>query len=162
MAGPTARVSRRLRTLAVLELVNVGVIGWAFFGAMGAPPSAPNLAGYLLTAIHLVVGAAYWASKLHQIQRGLRRPPGAGTLRPVGRALALLLLAGAALLAYGVATLPIGDWAAGVVLYVLAVAEHVNYFHRQLMHDNSADIRRLARTGRFPRSHLRSDASAER
>jgi hypothetical protein len=47
--------------------------------------------------------------------------------------------------------------APGVVLVALAVAEHVNYFYRQLMHDTRADLRRLWRTRRLHPSHLNID-----
>ena len=48
-----------------------------------------------------------------------------------------------------------------MLLFVLAVAEYVNYFHWQLMYDNRADIRRLVRTGRLCRSHLYADLLAD-
>lgn len=35
------------------------------------------------------------------------------------------------------------DWPLALVLYLLAVAEYINYFHVQLMYDNPADIRFL-------------------
>jgi hypothetical protein len=49
------------------------------------------------------------------------------------------------------------SWVPGLLLYGLAVAEYVNYFHWQLMHDTRADLRRLLRTGRLQRSHLYAD-----
>ena len=47
-----------------------------------------------------------------------------------------------------------------VFFYLLAIAEHVNYFHWQLMHDNLPDIRRLIRTG-IRRSQLWHDLRRE-
>lgn len=49
------------------------------------------------------------------------------------------------------------DLVVGALLWLLAVAEHVNYHHVQLMHDTRADWRRLRRTRHLRRSFLAAD-----
>ncbi|CAL9479415.1 hypothetical protein SUDANB121_03020 [Nocardiopsis dassonvillei] len=151
-------IRRRLRSLAVLELVNIPLFGLVLFAVLGAPASPTNLAGFGMFALLLVEGSAYWWLKLRQASRGGRLPAG----MPVFRALrwvnvALFALTGAvvaAALAEG------GHWsrvAVGVPLWLFAVLEQVNYFHVQLAHDTRADLRRLLRTRRLHRSHLARD-----
>jgi hypothetical protein len=41
-----------------------------------------------------------------------------------------------------------------VVVWLFALAEYVNYFHRQLSYQSVADWRRLMRRGRLFRAHL--------
>ncbi|MFB6722997.1 multidrug transporter [Kribbella sp. NPDC056345] len=145
-----------MRTLAILEIVNVGLIGWAVFVVLDAPLTAANAAGYGATAFLLVVGASYWLAKFRQVRAGrphLRHLVGFRRLRVLSVAVIVItaILVGAGL------TGRVSGYAAGLVLLVLAVAEYVNYFHWQLMYDNRADLTRLARTGRLARAHLWRD-----
>ena len=48
---------------------------------------------------------------------------------------------------------PADEAVAGLAFWLLAVLEHINYFHTQLMYDNAADLRRL-RTSGPQRAHL--------
>ncbi|MFJ4962816.1 hypothetical protein EES43_16445 [Streptomyces sp. ADI96-02] len=157
-----AALLKRLRTLTLLEAANIALIGWAVFAALGAPFSPANAAGYGLVAVLLIVGSAYWALKLRQLRTGARKPPLIGLfwwLRPL---CALALAAGLAVLAVAAPGRPPSAWVPGLVLYGLALAEYVNYFHRQLMHDTRADWRRLLRTRRPRRSHLAEDLRTHR
>ena len=51
---PRAKVTARVRNLAVLELINIGLIGWLVFGAFDAPLTAANLAGFGATTLLLL------------------------------------------------------------------------------------------------------------
>jgi hypothetical protein len=51
-----------------------------------------------------------------------------------------------------------GSWP-GLVFAVVAVLEHVNYFHTQLMYDTAADLRHLRAHGPR-RAHLARDLAA--
>jgi hypothetical protein len=157
MRRGTRTVGRRLLLLAVFEVVGILIIGWATFGPFEAPSTPANGAAYALVTVHLIVGAGYWIAKLGQIRRRSALPAMAHVLEPIRRALLAGLAIGAVIIATSVATEPPSSWLASVPLWLLATAEHVNYFHWQLMYDNRADVRRLLRTG-FMRPHLRADA----
>jgi hypothetical protein len=68
----------------------------------------------------------------------------------------------AAFVVVGVVRLPPAQAVPGLCFAALAVAEHVNYFHRQLMYDNAADLRWLVRHRRLRRSHLAVDLGHDR
>lgn len=85
-----------------------------------------------------------------------------GAFRPLRPLCALALAAGLAVMVPALPGRPPSEWAPGLVLYGLGLAEYVNYFHRQLMHDTAADWRRLLRTRRLRRSHLAEDLRAHR
>lgn len=145
-----------MRSLAVLELINIALIGWFVFLALDAPLSVANLAGYSATAFLLVVGASYWFVKLRQLRAGLPHFPYVRLFQHLHRACALAVLTAAILVASALAGPP-SSYAAGVVLLLLAAAEYINYFHWQLMYDNRPDLTRLFRTGRPTRAHLWRD-----
>ncbi|TWD82636.1 hypothetical protein FB561_3772 [Kribbella amoyensis] len=149
-------VTARLRTLAILELVNVALIGWLVFTVLRAPITAANAAGYLAAAFLLVVGSAYWFAKLHQLRGNSARPPGLAVFRVLRSACPVLLVVAAGIVGLGFDDSP-RHVVPGLVLLALAIAEYVNYFHWQLMYDNPTDLRRLRRTRRLSRSHLALD-----
>ncbi|MGW6578659.1 multidrug transporter [Streptomyces globisporus] len=159
---PRTALLGRLRTLAVLEVLNIALIGWAVFVAIGAPFSTANTVGFALVAVLLLIGAAYWALKLRQLRTAARRPPLIGLFRALRPLCAAALAAGLVAVAAAVPDRPASEWAAGLALYGLALAEYVNYFHRQLMHDTRADWRRLLRTRRLRSSHLAEDLRVHR
>lgn len=137
-------------------MVNVPLFGWIVFFLVGAPVSGANLVGYGLVVLHLVVGAAYWIAKRRQLQEGLGELPGVRVFWWLRLGCQVGLAGGLVVIVVAMA----GWWASwvpGLLLYGLAVAEYVNYFHWQLMHDTREDLRRLVRTGRLPRSHLYAD-----
>lgn len=149
---------RPLRSLAVLELVNVPLFAAVLFGFLGVPPSPANLAGFALFAVLLVQGSAYWWLKVHQVRTRARRPAGMPVFRLLRWADGPLLLAGGAVVA---AAFSEGEpWARvwpGLGLGLFALLEYVNYFHVQLSHQTRADLSRLLRTRRLHRSHLSRD-----
>jgi hypothetical protein len=155
--GTRAALSSRLRHLAVLELVNVALIAWAVFWALGLPVTVPNVLGYGLMAAHLVVGAGYWLAKVRQLRDGRPRPPMLGLFRWLRVAGLGALSVGLVVIGFWFVRQPDSTTVPGVILLALAVAEHVNYFYRQLVHDTGADLRRLWRTRRLHRSHLNVD-----
>jgi hypothetical protein len=150
-------VSSRLRNLAGLELVNIALIAWAVFWALELPVTVPNVVGYGLTATHLAIGAGYWMAKGRQLREGRPHLPMLGLFRFLRAASLGALLVGAVGVGLWFVRQPDSTTVPGVMLVALAVAEHVNYFHRQLMHDTGADLRRLWRTRRLHRSHLNVD-----
>jgi hypothetical protein len=160
---PRHALTARLRTLAVLEAANTVWIAWVVFAAFDAPGSAANTTGYALLAALLLTGSAYWAVKLRQLRLRLPTPPLIGLFRRLRPACAAALAAGAVVLGAAVARRPeAAEVTPGLLLYGLAWAEYVNYFHRQLMHDTRADWRRLLATRRPRRSHLHEDLRAHR
>jgi hypothetical protein len=155
-----AAVIRRIRRTAYWELANVAWLAALVFGVIDAPFSAANLTGYALASGLLVQGAAYWLSTARRMETG-RRPDPAGTSLRVWRILRVVdpavLAVGLVVVVVGVARQPTVATVPGLCLALLAVAEYVNYFHRQLMYDNLPDLRWLFRTRRLRRSHLALD-----
>ena len=164
----SARISRpreaaayRLRSLAVLELLNIPLQAWLWFGVIDLPVTAANTAGFAAFALLLMVGATYWALKLWQLRRRRSRLPGRRTftvarlLLPVALAVVLGACTAAVMRAPGARSWP--GWLFGA----FAVLEYVNYFHVQLMHDTRADLHRLFTVG-FRRAHLARDLRAAR
>lgn len=70
--SPREGLRRRLRYLAVLEVANIPLQAFLWFGLTGLPATWPNLTGFTLFAVLLIQGAAYWAAKLGQLRT--RRP----------------------------------------------------------------------------------------
>ncbi|MEU4770617.1 hypothetical protein [Micromonospora sp. NPDC023644] len=161
-ASPTREAARRrLRSLAGWELLNVPLQAWLWFQLVGLPLTAVNLAGFGALAALLVVGAAYWALKLRQLRRGEPRLPGRRHFATARAALPVLLAAVVAACAVAAVRAPGAQSYPGLAFGIFAALEYVNYFHVQLMHDNRADLRRLATVG-FRRSHLARDLRATR
>ncbi|MEU0571987.1 hypothetical protein ABZ297_42220 [Nonomuraea sp. NPDC005983] len=158
MPTPSAPVTRRVRNLAVLEFVNIPIISLALIGRLGMPLTPANLTGLLLVLVLLAEGGAYWWLKLAQLTSRSAVPAGIGVYRVLARVNLALLAGGAVVIGAGLVRSGFGTqvWP-GLALWVFAVLEYVNYFHLQLMHDNRADLSRLARTGRLHRSHLARD-----
>lgn len=150
-----------MRSLAVLELLGVGVIGWATFGPFSAAASLANIVAYVLVAGHLILGARYWVAKVEQVRSRRSLPTGAHLIDPARRALAFSLGIGLIVVVVSVPLQPPSAWIAAVALWLLAAAEHINYFHWQLMYDHPADVRRLLSSG-LVRPHARGDALAVR
>ncbi len=156
---PREVVGARLRSLAVLELVNIPLHAWLWFRVVDLPVSAANVAGFVAFAALLVVGAAYWVVKLWQLRRGRTVLPGrrafavARWVLPVALFAVLAVGVGAAVRVPGA-----GSWP-GLLFGVFAVLEYVNYFHVQLMYDTRADLRRLVTVG-LRRAHLAGDLRA--
>ncbi|MEV0633322.1 hypothetical protein [Nonomuraea wenchangensis] len=151
-------VLNRVRNLAVLELANIPILSLALTGALGMPLTPANLTGLLLVLILVAEGGAYWWLKLAQLSARSSLPAGMGVYRILARVNLALLAGGGVVISAGLVRGGSGTevWP-GFALWVFALLEHVNYFHLQLMHDNRADLSRLARTRRLHRSHLARD-----
>ncbi|GGP12818.1 hypothetical protein GCM10012278_62110 [Nonomuraea glycinis] len=147
---------RRLRSLAILEVANIPLQAFIWFGMIELPTTWPNLTGFTLFAILLIQGAAYWSAKLDQLRTRRPHPRGLAAFAVARKLNPLLLTAG--LLATGAAVLtdPGGGVWPGLGFALFAVLEHVNYFYVQLMHDTAADLRRLRTVG-LRRSQLARD-----
>ncbi|MGP3929175.1 hypothetical protein [Nonomuraea sp. KM88] len=160
---PRTMLVRRLRNLAVLEPVNIVIFGVVAFVLLPAPLNAVNVTGFVLVAVHLLIGGGYWAIKVRQLRARLPEPPFIGAFGWLRRLCEAGLIAGLVILAVSVAREAPGFGSApGFLFYLLAVAEYVNYFHWQLSHQSAGDIRRLLRTRRLHRSHLHLDMRAHR
>ncbi|TDD60316.1 multidrug transporter [Kribbella antibiotica] len=142
--------------MAILEIFNIALIGWVVFGVADAPVTVANVAGYGATAFLLAVGASYWVVKLRQVRAGQSQLRYRVVFRRLRFLCAAVVVIAGILVGIGFAG-RVSGYAAGVVLWVLAAAEYVNYFHWQLMYDNRAELARLSRTGRLARAHLWRD-----
>jgi hypothetical protein len=162
-AGATTRrrLHGRLRSLAALEMINVPLQGWVWFGLVGLPATAANLIGFGLFALLLIEGAAYWVAKQHQISVGRRHLPALAAFRAARIVNPLLLAAGLVAIGRAAAMDPGRACWPGLAFALFAVLEHVNYFHVQLMHDTPADLRRLRSVG-LRASHLARDLARVR
>jgi ABC-2 type transport system ATP-binding protein len=128
-----AQVRTQLSSHVVMELVGCVLIGWVVFGANSLPTTWANVAGYLVTAAHLLLGSAYWMSKRVQLARRSGRLPGLWFFRASRFILSGLLVATAPVVAAGMDAEPPALWLPGLGLWMLGVAEHVNYFYFQVM-----------------------------
>jgi hypothetical protein len=155
-AAPRRIVYGRLRSLAALELMNIPLQGWVWFGLVGLPTTTTNLVGFGLLALLLIEGAAYWVAKRHQVSVRRRHLPGLAAFRVARIVNPLLLAAGLVATGQAAAMDPGRTSWPGLAFTLFAVLEHVNYFHVQLMHDTAADLRRLRLVG-LRASHLARD-----
>jgi hypothetical protein len=142
--------------LAVLEAVNVGLLPVLLFGLINVAVTGFNIVGVALIMGVLVQGSGYWFVKLRQLKHKSRLPIGLEWFRRF-RSINVVVL-GCCWLAglVGTFTQPSRNALPGLLFTSFAVLEHVNYFHVQLMHDTSNDVRRLLRRG-FRRSSLARD-----
>lgn len=104
-----------------------------FLGLLGMRASVANLTGLGLMVVVLVEGSAYWTAKVVQIDRGLALPPGIRVFAWLRVANVVLLAAGLAVIAAAVVTQPAAAGWPGAAFWLFALAEHINYFHLQLM-----------------------------
>lgn len=149
-----AWVRRRLRSLALLELLNIPLQFVIWFRVLDLPAAVPNLLGFAVFSVLLVEGAAYWFAKLRQSPGG--RLPGANAFVAARRANVVLLTAGLLVIGSFVVRDPGAANLLGLGFALFAVLEHVNYFHIQLMYDSAEDLRSLFTRG-LRRAHLARD-----
>jgi hypothetical protein len=158
-----ARAAARLRYLWWWEAANVlllPTLALLLLRSNRSELGLPSASGLALCSAELAIGSAYWHLKLRQLTAGtMEQPlPGLQWFRLARNVMAVLLALGAP--AWLVpAVRGVGDVgvAIGAAAWTLALLEHVNYFHRQLMHDTRADVRRLLSTRRLRRSFLALD-----
>lgn len=149
---------RRLTYLAFGELIAGGALLVAVFGIADAPASPGNVAGAAAAMILLLQGSAYWAAKSRQLRTGEPELPGVGVFRVLCVLDPILLIVLGGVVARDAAADPPAT-VAGIAFWILAVLEYVNYFFRQLMYDNAADMRWLTTNG-IKRSSLSRDLAA--
>ncbi|WP_058043760.1 hypothetical protein [Streptomyces roseifaciens] len=152
-------VQRRLRSLALLELLNIPLQAVIWFGVTGFPVTPANVVGFALFALLLVQGAGYWLAKLRQLMVAGAPLPGARAFTSVRVLNVPVLIAGVLFTGWAVVDKPVvggsGSWP-GLAFALFAVLEHVNYFHTQLMYDTDEDLRYLRKHG-LRRAHLARD-----
>ena len=156
------RLIKRLSGYWKMEAANALVVPAAMVFLSSGRIGVASLVAMLPMVGLLIVGAAYWYAKLHQLASS--RSPDA-LLRRIGALetpllIATMLAVGAAVAAWtieGVATgLP--DRIVASIAAALAALEYVNYYHRQLQHfDHMADWKRLLSGKGFRKSQLRHD-----
>ncbi|MGG7463854.1 hypothetical protein [Plantibacter sp. YIM 135347] len=147
-------LDRRFTSLASGELACCVLFPLVFFGVAGLPLTAANVVGGSTLVILLLQGAAYWLVKRRSIRRAL-----AARVWTAFRALRIInpvVLLGSGLVIAMQLTHPFQDWLLGLACWVLAVLEHVNYFHWQLSYDNRRDLAWLREHG-IKRSALSRD-----
>jgi len=145
---------RRIRSLAILELLNIPLQAAIWFGVIGFPVTPANGIGFALFALLLLEGAGYWLAKLRQTTTS--RLPGHRAFRIARVVNVPLLLGGVGYLTWVVIADPGTDTVPGLGFALFALLEHINYFHTQLMYDNVQELQHLFRRGLRP-AHLARD-----
>ncbi|QDH34708.1 hypothetical protein [Porphyrobacter sp. YT40] len=171
MTHAGGKVARRLAWYWPMELANavlVPAMVLLLVATSGGGVNWPTLVTLVPVIGLLVIGGLYWRAKLHEI-RGDRRALGK-VLTLADRAQWPMLAMTALALVLGIAgwliPIPGNDaanrWAA-LGASLLALAEYVNYYHRQLQHfDNGPDFRRLLAGEGFRPAKMAVDLAAWR
>lgn len=149
-------IERRLRSLALLELLNIPLQGVLWFGVVHLPVTASNALGFALFAFLLLQGAGYWVAKHRRLGTPGTALPGVAAFRLARVANVPVLLAGLVYVIWATAADAGAPTVPGLVFALVAVLEYVNYFHIQLMYDTAADLRYLVTHGPR-RAHLARD-----
>lgn len=132
------------------------------FVLAGVPATTANVVGYAMAALLLWQGAAYWYLKYRQLSAGRSRPSAIPVFAAIQRVNVIVLAVGLVAILVELWQRPgVGTWP-GAAFGVLAVAEHINYFHVQLSYQSRSDLRRLVRTRRLHASHLSTDLRRRR
>lgn len=131
---------RRLRSTAAGELVSCVVLPLVFFWFADLTVSVANIAGAAVMVLLLVQGATYWLVKARQLTVPSARPAGMGTFSVLAFVNPVLLVVTIMIIGYSFVTIGPAAAVLGFGCWSLAVLEHVNYFHRQLMYDNAVDL----------------------
>lgn len=145
-----------MRSLAILELVNVPLWVMAWFGLLDFPLTAANLAGFAAFAVLLLEGGAYWLLKIRQLRSRAPQLPGVRIFRMLRIANIALIVAALAVAVPAAVLSPGRGSFPGLGLALFGAVEHINYFQFQLVHEAKADLRRLFSAG-LRRSHLARD-----
>nr|WP_315259086.1 hypothetical protein [uncultured Duganella sp.] len=116
-----------------------------------------RIAALALVSYLLLQGAGYWQLKLKAV---MQRQPLPAFFQPLYRFFQysnVVLIAGVAAFMAMHEAATAGDllWACGLLTFVMA--EHINYYHYQLMYDTSAAFAYLRRNGRLRKAALGLD-----
>ena len=165
------RVAKRLAWYWQVEVGNALLIpAFVVFAvrAYGDGVEWPTMVALLPVIGLLVIGGLYWRGKLNQLRGDASALDPALALADRAQRGLLVLTALALALGIGafILTIPGSDavnrWAA-LIASLLALAEYVNYYHRQLQHfDNWADFKRLLTGKGFRPAKMAVDLAAWR
>ncbi|QJB69183.1 hypothetical protein [Parasphingorhabdus halotolerans] len=157
------RIIKRLKSYWKLEAGNAFLIPAMMFWFTGGNLGLVSYVAMAPMILLLLIGAAYWHAKWLQLTdasfdivphltifRRLRTPALVLTITALGWTIYAWLNTS---ISVGFADRVVASIASG-----LALAEYVNYYHRQLQHfDNVADFKRLLRGKGFRRSQMAID-----
>jgi hypothetical protein len=165
------RVAKRLSSYWQLEIANAVLVPAAFViipYQLGGGVGWPTFAALVPVIGLLIVGGLYWRGKLKALEGNRAVLDSALQIADRwDRALLILTLAALALAAAGFVLAIPGSTAADrwavLVAALLAAAEYVNYYHRQLQHfDNWPDFQRLMKGRGFRPAKMAVDLAAWR
>jgi hypothetical protein len=168
---PTGRVAKRLSWYWQVEVANAAIVPLFFVALgihLGGAVGWPTLIALMPMCGLLVIGGLYWRGKLHALQgEGAALDSALRLADRFDKPLLILTIIACALAAAGfVLPLPggaAGDRWAATGAALLALAEYVNYYHRQLQHfDNWPDFRRLMTGKGFRPAKMAVDLAAWR
>ena len=158
------RVESRLTYLWRVELI--GALVWSLLVWLWwdrARLGMGTLAGLGLVVFILMQGSLYWYLKLRVVRRRrLLSKPTCVRLFKVLRTVNQIMLAisGGYYLVRTSGTIG-SDLKVGIIFWVLAVLEYVNYFHRQLLYDSTTEMRHVLRNRKLKISSLARDMAAK-
>ncbi|MEO9601562.1 hypothetical protein [Parasphingorhabdus sp.] len=161
--SPKQRIVERLASYWKMEAGTAVMIPVVMFYLSEGQLGPASYATMVPMIMLLVIGASYWRSKYLQLTKPRHDPlPLLKTIRRL-RPFALALTIAA--LVYTIMLWIKPDLSAGLndritatVASTLALAEYINYYHRQLQHfDNLADFKRLLTGKGFRRSQMAVD-----
>ncbi|MEE4316359.1 MAG: hypothetical protein V2I74_05190 [Erythrobacter sp.] len=168
---PTGRVAKRLSWYWQVEVANAVFVPLFLVALglhMGGAVGWPTMLAMVPMCGLLVVGGLYWRGKLHAMRGNKAALDSALRLaHRFDRPLLLLSILACAIAVTGF-VLPFpgsaeGDRWAATGAALLALAEYVNYYHRQLQHfDNWPDFRRLMAGKGFRPAKMAVDLAAWR
>jgi hypothetical protein len=160
----STRLYQRLRYLRNLEALSVlllpAFVGLPWFAELPLRSAALRFSALLLVVFIVALGALYWHLKLRQMRW---RKPFPSWFRPVYHTLYWVSFGGLVLFPLWLAVrwmrseLTVSDFAWAGGLYLFAVAELVNYYHRQLAYFRPVDWRSLCQRGKLRRAALAQD-----
>ncbi len=166
-------MAARLLLLSRLEALNVVLVpacATVVIVSLGGRVGPWSTVGLLTCAVVLAEGAVYWWACYDHLILGDpalrdRVIPLLARAQPVN--VVVLAVSASVLTARALGDVAAGgrsspDLLVGLGWVGVAVLEHVNYFHVQLMHDTASDLRRLRRSRRLPRAHLARDLRRHR
>lgn len=171
MLAGRGRVARRLAWYWQVEVANALAVPALFIAvgfSLGEGLRWPVVAALVPVCALLVIGGLYWRGKLHELRGDGSVLEGVLVLADRAQRPVLGLTGVALLIGTGGVVLPVlgserGDSWSPLIAGLLALAEYVNYYHRQLQHfDNWPDFRRLITGKGFRPAKMAVDLAAWR